>query len=68
MKTHHLLLDGQITGSSNRVVRAVKEASVPEEIANTSNMSVFKERSRISALREAGFITEERTICVLLWD
>ena len=50
--------DGELTDSGRKILSAAQEASVPEEIARASSMPLFKVRSSLRELTDAGFMKE----------
>ncbi|MBN1762103.1 MAG: hypothetical protein JW878_03345 [Methanomicrobia archaeon] len=50
--------DGELTDSGRKILSAAQEASVPEEIARASGMPLFKVRSSLRELTDAGFMEE----------
>lgn len=53
-----LLPDGKLTESAKRLLRAALEARSPEELAQASGNPLFKVRSSLRELIEAGLIGE----------
>jgi predicted transcriptional regulator len=51
-------LDGELTDSGRKILSAAQEASLPEELAHASSMPLFKVRSSLRELTDAGFMEE----------
>ena len=53
-----ILPDGRLTDSGKKILSAAKEASLPEEIAKASGSPLFKVRSSLRELTDAGLMEE----------
>lgn len=50
--------DGTLTASARRMLEALQQPATPEEVAQTTGLPLFRVRSGLRELAQAGFIEE----------